>query len=227
MYVEPQHRKASFTCPHCEAVTGQTWAPVNGAAGVTGSAYGICQSTDCGEATLWVGELTEYGGIKDAVMVWPSHTPGPRPNDDMPDNVAQAYQEARKVLPHSPRAAGALLRLALQLLMPHVGKAGKNLNDEIAELVREGLRPNVQKALDAVRIIGNDAVHPGAIDTDDRETVLAMFALLNQIVYDLVTRPRELDEVWQKLPEGKRNSVGKRDGIVPSEPEAPEVVSDP
>jgi hypothetical protein len=38
----------------------------------------------------------------------------------------------------------------------------------------------VQQSLDIVRVIGNDAVHPGQIDlTDDIETATKLFVLIN------------------------------------------------
>ena len=130
----------------------------------------------------------------------------------MPKDVATSYKEAREVLPYSSRAAGGLLRLALQVLLPHVGQTGKHLNEDIANLVKIGLRPQAAKALDAVRVIGGDSVHPGQIDTDDEKTVLVMFTLLNQIVDDLITRPRESDELWDDIiPETKKEAIEERD----------------
>lgn len=88
------------------------------------------------------------------------------------------------VLPYSPRAAAALLRLALQKLMK---QPGKNINADIATLVEDGLRADVQQAADVLRVIGNEAVHPGQIDADNPKTVAGLFELLNIIAEDRIT----------------------------------------
>src|SRR5229473_2853992 len=54
---------------------------------------------------------------------------------------------------------------------------------------------------DIIRVIGNNAVHPGTIDLrDDQATALALFDLLNLIVDEMITRPREIDEIYKRLP---------------------------
>jgi len=111
----------------------------------------------------------------------------------------------------------ALLRLALQKLCAELGKPGKRIDDDIAALVQDGLSPGVQKALDAVRVIGNNAVHPGAMDLrDDRETATALFGLLNFIVEQMITRPKELDAIYGALPESVRDRIAQRDGSDPT-----------
>jgi hypothetical protein len=96
--------------------------------------------------------------------------------------------------------------------MPHLGEKGKNINDDIASLVRSGLDPSVQQALDALRVIGNNAVHPLELDLrDDTETVNALFGLLNFIVEDRIARPKKLTQLYQGLPEGAREAIERRD----------------
>ena len=95
--------------------------------------------------------------------------------------------------------------------MVGLGESGNNLNDDIASLVAKGLDPDVQKALDALRVIGNNAVHPLELDLrDDVETVGALFGLLNFIVEDRIARPSStpLDNT---LPEGARAAIEQRD----------------
>ena len=52
----------------------------------------------------------------------------------------------------------------LQKLCKVLGQSGNNINEDIKALVESGLDPRVQKALDAVRVVGNNAVHPGQMD---------------------------------------------------------------
>ncbi len=97
------------------------------------------------------------------------------------------------------KRASALLRLALQKPCQALGAPAKNLNADIAWLVEKGLLLGVQQALDSLRVIGNNAVHPGQLDlSDDRDTATALFALLNYIVEQMITRPKELESIYGK-----------------------------
>ena len=65
--------------------------------------------------------------------------------------------EAASVLQKSPRAAAALLRLALQKLCKQLGGKGKSIQQDIDLLMwKTGCHSGVLEAMDAVRIIGND-----------------------------------------------------------------------
>jgi len=89
------------------------------------------------------------------------------------------------------------------------------MDDAIAALVRDGLPVRVQQAFDSLRITGNDAVHPGQInDEDNRDTAGAMFGLLNYIVEQRITQPKELDAIYGTLDESKRQRIEQRDGSV-------------
>lgn len=71
----------------------------------------------------------------------------------------------------------------------------------------------VQKALDAVRVIGNKAVHPGqiAFDVDDKSTAEMLMKLLNIITERLITEPKEIDGIFDALPQSVKDSIEKRD----------------
>lgn len=131
----------------------------------------------------------------------------------MPDDVKADYEEARRVVALSPRGACALLRLAVQKLCIDLGEAGAKINDDIASLVEKGLPVEVQEALDSLRVIGNEAVHPGELDLrDDVETATALFDLLNYVVKDRIAEPKERRRIFGLLPEKKRDAIAKRDG---------------
>jgi len=132
---------------------------------------------------------------------------------DMPEDIIEDYKEASAVLPYSPRASAALLRLVLQKLCIHLGQPGKYLNDDIGALVKAGLSPKVQQALDAVCVIGNNAIYPGELNLNDKPDIaLALFKLINLIVEEMITQPREIKEIYESLPRGQRDQIKRRDG---------------
>ena len=159
----------------------------------------------CNRYSIWIHEE----------MVYPSLSIAPLPSDDMPDDVKEDFIEARKVIEISPRASAALLRLALQKLLQHLGEGGKNIDSDIGELVKKGLKLKIQKALDSVRVIGNEAVHPGVLDLkDNKEIAIMLFKLLNIIIYEMITEPKEIDELYNGLPQLKLDGIKNRDNNV-------------
>lgn len=131
----------------------------------------------------------------------------------MPADIRLDYDEASTIFDKSPRGAAALIRLAIQKLCKELGQPGENINRDIGELVKGGLNIRVQQALDAVRVIGNEAVHPGQIDLrDDKATAGALFKLLNLIVEKTISEPKHVAEVYASLPADKLRAIAKRDG---------------
>lgn len=129
----------------------------------------VSECYNCDRLAIWVGDR----------MVWPHANEAPPAHAELPEELATDYSEAGDIVNASPRGAAALLRLVIQKLCKHLGEPGKNINDDIAALVKKGLDPRVQQMLDVVRVIGNNAVHPGELDLrDDRETAERLFVLL-------------------------------------------------
>ena len=148
-------------------------------------------------------------------IVYPKRIQVEQPNVDLSEDIKKDYLEAANVLTDSPRSAAAILRLALQKLCKHLGQKGGNINDDIGELVKKGLNPAIQKALDVLRITGNNAVHPGEIDlSEDTERVIKLFGLLNFIAEKMITELKEIDSFYDGLPEGAKQAVEKRDGKI-------------
>jgi hypothetical protein len=146
-------------------------------------------------------------------MIIPSEAPVPPAHPDMPEECQFDYNEARNIVAISPRAASALLRLALQKLMITLGERGKNINDDIGSLVSKGLPILVQQALDFCRVVGNNAVHPGEIEINDTpEIAHNLFSMMNFIIEDRITRPKHISALYSQLPEGARNAIETRDG---------------
>jgi len=131
----------------------------------------------------------------------------------MPEDVRADYDEARSISERSPRAAAALLRLTIERLVESLGENPKDLNKAIGNLVKKGLPVGVQEALDSVRVVGNNAVHPGEMNLqDDRDTALAMFDLVNMIVERMITNRNDLARIYAKLPKGAHDQIARRDG---------------
>ncbi|MFD2538446.1 DUF4145 domain-containing protein [Sphingobacterium chuzhouense] len=146
-------------------------------------------------------------------MIYPFSGVAPLPNMDMPEDIIEDFQEARNIVELSPRGAVALLRLIIQKLCIHLGEKGDNINSDISNLVKKGLPEKMQKALDSVRVVGNNAVHPGKIDLkDDRETAYKLFHFVNIIAELLISQPKQIDEFYNfKIPEKSREAIKERD----------------
>ena len=133
-------------------------------------------------------------------------------NSDMPETVMQLYNEAGAIYSKSPRAACALLRLAIDRLCNELGENDKDINKNIGSLVNKGLPKSVQQALDVVRVVGNKAVHPGqiAFDVDDASTVRMLMHLINIIVNRMISEPKEIEGLYEQLPESVKDAISKR-----------------
>ena len=147
-------------------------------------------------------------------MEYPLPTGVANPNDDLPIEIQADYNEAASIARLSPRGAAALLRLAIQKICIFLGEKGNNLNTDIGKLVKIGLPQKVQQSLDALRVIGNEAVHPGELDLkDDYDTADALFKLTNFIAEKMISEPKEIEEIYEmKVPNSKKEQIAERDG---------------
>ncbi|SLJ85724.1 DUF4145 domain-containing protein [Psychrobacter sp. DAB_AL43B] len=165
--------------------------------------FSIATCSSCNEITIWINQE----------IVYPKKIKVPAPNVDLNEEIKALYHEASSILIDSPKGSTALLRLALQKLLKQVGKSGKNINNDIKDLVAEGLSPKIQQALDLLRVIGNNAVHPGQINLDDNaEVAEKLFSILNFIADELITKPKELDSLYADLiPLDTQEHIKQRD----------------
>ncbi|MDZ7909954.1 MAG: DUF4145 domain-containing protein [Gemmobacter sp.] len=234
-YVLPAPDLAAFNCPYCRAFAHQEWyagaayrfawpltafpAPTepitpkklnppkifeteiyNNSSRVGGLRLSRC--ANCQNATVWINDY----------IVFPQTNRTPPANPDMPEDIRRDYDEASAILAQSPRGAAAIIRLAVQKLCKELGQPGRNINQDIGALVKGGLDPRVQRSLDAVRVIGNDAVHPGQIDLrDDQTTAEVLFKLLNIIVEKTISEPNHINEIYESLPADKLRGIEDRD----------------
>lgn len=201
-FVPPTFEAKSFNCPHCHAYAHQNWTRmIDGYHEIINNLY-IVYCAHCKKYSLWLNKK----------MIYPESTGIQPPNADLNPEIIEDYIEAANIVNKSPRGSVALLRLAIQKLCKQLGEDGKNINDNIASLVKKGLPVTIQKALDIVRVVGNDAVHPGQIDLKDDSVIASrLFELINIIAYTMITQPKEIAALYETLPEDKRAGIEKRD----------------
>jgi len=203
-YYPPEHQKKQFHCIHCGVYAAQNWNNFHFSGGYIHKILDYCMCEHCQKLSYWY----------DGRMIVPSEAPVPPAHIDMPQECVADYDEARSIVAISPRAASALIRLALQKLMITLGEKGKNINDDIGSLVGKGLPVQVQQALDFCRVVGNNAVHPGEIEINDTpEIAHNLFNMMNFIIEDRISRPKHIQSLYAQLPEGARKAVEKRDEL--------------
>ena len=203
-YVAPEFQKAAFNCPHCNAYSRMEWKRFYRyrANGLTDS-YLFCASCDCcNKESYW------YSTENQSIMLFPISSSAPMPHPDLPDDCQKDYEEARLIVGYSPRGAGALLRLVIQKLCDRFGTSGKSINENIKKMVADGLSPRMQQAFDFVRITGNNAVHPLELNLEEKpELVMAMFKLINMIVEEMITKPKEINALFSQIPDGAKEAI--------------------
>lgn len=231
-YVPPIYGEESFNCPNCSAHAQQNWFEIKNYVNSRRDEYTLGSSLRIYEIEMGgaVSEIAKNGYLTtnlaaiskchvcekisvwlDGKMVYPVEAIAPLPSPDMPEDVTEIYNEARTISPLSPTASAALLRLALEKLLPQVGAKKAKIDTMIGDLVSKGLPKEVEKALDSLRVIGNEAVHPGTIDLQDNTDIsIALFKLLNVVVDRMITQKREIDEIYSLIPENKIKGIEER-----------------
>ena len=237
-YVPPKLGEDGFNCPACGAFANQRWhrtevrempweqvadsslalelmhhltvttqalsshAATARVSVVDGMVVSKCDR--CKEAAIWFDER----------LLWPKGGLALDPDPNLPDSVRRTYQEANSIARESPRAAAMLVRLAIEeLCQTLVPEENLSLDRRIRRLVKQGLSSRTQKALDVVRVIGNQAAHPGRMDPrDDVETVYALLGLVNLIAGEVISVPKAVDAIYGRLPEGIRKRIASEDG---------------
>src|SRR3989344_5066658 len=208
-FQKPEPKAKSFTCPHCGVLAMQCWSDLmtnfdrermSGWTIQKNMAVGMCDH--CSKITIWLGKE----------MLFPGRPSVPSPNDDLNSDIKKDYTEAAEIVEKSPKAATALLRLAIQKLCKQLGESGENINQDMGELVKKGLPVKIKEALDVVRVIGNESVHPGEINLNDNKDVAhKLFELVNIIAQDRITQPKEVSKLYNSLPQDKLDGINNRD----------------
>ena len=190
-FVEPKLKESHFTCPHCGTLTNMEWAKAQHPFALMANLYkdsevsvAFCKA--CKEPNIWL-----HGK-----MIFPDAR-GVDPHPDMPAKAKEIFCEAQAVIGKSPRAACALLRLCLELLVKELGGEGKNLYERTESL---GLPPDMHDLFLACRIVGNQASHPGEINFDTpegKELAFTQSNFINLIVLILISPKCQIQKVRQ------------------------------
>ena len=210
-YYPPTYDQTHFNCAYCDVFAEQDWSYITrmgrydrswgtNPIQIKSATVDVSICVHCKNPTFWLDEK----------IIYPPRHAAPPANNDLPDSVKVVYDEASVIANQSPRAACALLRLAIETLLKELGETGC-INDGIQNLVKKGLEVRVQQSLDIVRVTGNNAVHPGEIVFDDTTNVQTLFQLINIIAEVLITQPKQIQATFNNLPEGARKAIKKRD----------------
>ena len=159
----------------------------------------FCQH--CHRFTLWLGDA----------MIYPRVGEAPPPHEEMPPQIRKLYEEARGVLPASPRASAALLRVALEGLLEEAGYRQGRLADRLEKAREDGkLSAGTYELAEVLRYAGNAAAHyePWKIDPsqgeEDRKMVYRLFVFINDVTEELIAKPRLDEEAMRKINERVR-----------------------
>lgn len=234
----PKYHSDAFHCPRCSVLVPHRWFTIKKRypyedtieltelsleeaklLGSTKISFGKNKEMDSSWKLdlSWCSRCKEYTVWENKRIIYPFITTLPLPHEDMFEDVKEIYTEATGVFKHSPRAAAALLRLAIETMIPYLEdydiKKG-SLNNMIGELVKKGIPEHVQQGLDAIRVYGNEGIHPGEIALEDNdEIVMFLFELINIMVEELITKKRKIKSFYDKLPLGKLQGITNRDKV--------------
>lgn len=213
-FIPPEFALNAFHCPHCSVFSRQIWsdsfwAGVSGGSSMHLTNFRTAKCDHCDNFSIWFNKS----------MVFPIVGNVEIPNPDLPKSILDDYNEAKNIINLSPRGSAAMLRLALQKLLINIGEKGKNISDDISSLIKKGLPVQIQQALHAVRVVGNNAVHPGTIDLNDTPQIAtALFGLVNVIADYFITQPKKIAEIYGTLPDKDKTAIAKRDGLAAAPP---------
>jgi len=144
-------------CPHCQtAIHADRFqlGATNNSDGFWSAFYSECPA--CEKTTISLSRQNSNW------IVYPRSSVRPPAPQEVKEGLRELYNEASVIANESPRAAGALLRRALQqLIQDRAGIKRRDLNSEINDLAQSGQLPSyISDILDSVRVVGNFAAHP-------------------------------------------------------------------
>jgi hypothetical protein len=211
-YTSPSYQSENFHCPHCQSYCNQNWEGVRCTWNThQGYRAQTARCVGCNNYSIW----------QDGKMVYPDSSGIESPNSDLSKDIQKDYLEAASIVNKSPRGACALLRLAVEKLCNHFLKENHpeielkdfDLHKKINLLIEKDLTTTARakrlyRNLHTIKIIGNEAVHPGELDLiGDSDTAKTLFSFINMIAEEMITAPKNEKELFNKLPQNKTKEI--------------------
>ncbi len=211
-FQQPSFLGKTFTCPFCGAYSQMKWHFSDYPSDLS-AAMCVC----CERYSVWIGgkkpvvgapihqtsPISESEQMPKPMMVYPLTSAAPPINPDIPQEFTETYNEAAKIFSLSPKGSAALLRLCLQKVCNYLtGNESETIKNNIMALQKTKLIPEalIQMA-HTLRVMGNEAVHPGEIDFDDTpEIAYKLFGFINFFMDAVLSREKEIKEFFESQP---------------------------
>jgi len=172
--------------------------------------WAMSECKRCGNYSTWRTDRIMYPSGSSVV---------PSSHEDMPDNAAVLYGEARAVIGISRRAGAALARSTLERLLKTLDPMdGKPALAARIDHVLTQVSSSLGEMLTVIRHTGNKSLHVEdelddvmvlIMDPEQEEIVELIFAAINDLVDELITRPARTRAVFDRLPSRISSQVGK------------------
>lgn len=187
-------------CPHCTVSFHDNWEAKTMSRGNLMLAWNY-RTAHCPACDKIILEMFSRGFSNFRQLIPIGGSRGPTPNE-VPEAIAQDYEEACNVLPLSPKASAALSRRCLQNMLRANGYKAKDLAQEIDLLIgesdpRKAIPETLRVTVDAIRNFGNFSAHPitaitsqQIIDVEDHEAEFCL-EVLEEAFQHFYVRPAQ------------------------------------
>lgn len=228
-----------MVCPHCQRAFHDSWIEhASHRSNASGEPRLVLEQAVCPACNRMIVRLRAWrlqtggGEINFATFVIYPGRVVREPPPEVTGEYAQDFREACLVLPDSTKASAALSRRLLQhIIHEKAGITGHNLNEEIDELIAQGVLPSdLAHDLDALRQVGNFAAHPikstntGAVVDVEAGEAEWLIELVDELLDFYFVRPAKRaakrDALNAKLGDAGKPPLKGTDP--PAVPEAPE-----
>lgn len=188
----------SIFCPHCHRYTALSEVLVSVGHGV--NERSVSSRWVSGLGSIWWMGFCNYCNNPSLVLnggekVYPHPLPEPT-SEDVPESIRADLDEAKTCLSvQAYRAAAVMARRAMQNAAIEKGaKQSGNLFSQINELRDKGhITEDLKKWASVVRLVGNDAAHPGdvVVDAESAKEIVELAEQFMQVVFVTPARAKK------------------------------------